>query len=68
MDKTTEAINKALKKFPKAKKIAVENFVGTAGDERMANQSNLDMDAGLYQWNTATRGAIYQALRELGKI
>jgi hypothetical protein len=65
MDKIIEAV---LKKYPKAKRIAVMNFVCTAPDDPMANSYNLNMDAGLYKWNGDTRNAIREALRQLNKI
>lgn len=46
-------------KFPKAKKIAVENFVFSSkeyGD--FANSMNLSQDARAYNWNADTVGAI----------
>jgi len=68
MDAIDMAITRALKHNKGAKKIAVENFVGTAPDDKQANYLNLEMDAGLYGWNSATRSAIYKALKELNKI
>ena len=67
-DKTTIAIENAIKKAPKAKKTAVENFVWSAPDDRMDNSMNLSMDARAYKWNADTVKAIRSALLELGKI
>lgn len=53
----SETINKALKKFPAAKRVAVENvsvwFRGSFEDEM-----NLQMDIASYSWNVATVKAI----------
>ena len=67
-DPVTNAIEKALKKCPKAKRIPVQNFVWTAPDDKMANGMNLTEDAKSYKWNADTVKAIRLALRELGKI
>jgi hypothetical protein len=67
-DPVDTAVNKALAKCPKAKKIAVENFVWSAPDDKMANGMNLVEDAKSYKWNSDTVKAIRLALRELGKI
>ena len=61
-----DIINKYTDKYPKAKKIAVRNFVGTAPNDKEANQYNLNMDAMLYRWNSDTILAIKEALVELG--
>jgi len=63
-----ELIEKFLKKYPKAKKIAVENFVWTAPDDKTANIINLQADAKAYIWNVDTQKAIYFCLKELNKI
>jgi len=65
-----ETIELALKKFPKAKRIAVENFVSTASTALIDwtdNVENLKMDARLYNWNNDTVYAIKWAMAELGK-
>lgn len=54
-------VTEALKKFPKARKIAVENV--TMGKEGKGMDSygkvmNLAMDARLYNWNSDTVNAI----------
>ena len=48
----------ALRKFPKAKKIAVENFSFTADKMDMATNMNLEMDAASYKWHPHTVSAI----------
>ncbi len=58
-------IAEALRKFPKAKKIAVENF--TIGKEGMGMDvgtvMNLEMDTRLYKWNPDTVRAIWFVIR-----
>lgn len=53
-----ELIEQALKKFPKAKRIAVENF--TMGCDKMdfATEFNLQADTQAYKWNAQTVAAI----------
>ncbi len=65
---TQTAIQDALKKYPKAKKIAVENFVWSASNDNRANAMNLSQDARLYSWNAATVSAIKMALQQLKKM
>ena len=48
----------ALRKFPKAKKIAVENFSSTADKLDMATSMNLADDTRAYKWNVHTVNAI----------
>jgi hypothetical protein len=62
-------IEAALKKYPKAKAVAVRNFAGTAplSDQgpygaRGNNNANLSMDARSYRWNADTVAAIKMAL------
>jgi len=59
------AIALALAKYPKAKKIAVENF--TMGREgkgmTMADSMNLEMDARLYNWHPHTIKAIKMVIK-----
>jgi len=57
-----DLIEKALVRFPKAKRIAVENF--TMGYESLSSeaQSNLELDARLYDWNKDTINAIIRIL------
>jgi hypothetical protein len=56
----TEAV---LKKYPDAKKIAVQNFCWTADPStKEINRANLHLDAGLYKWNEQTQRAIQEVL------
>jgi len=58
-----ELIAKALKKFPKAKKIAVENFTMGYNELSMEASMNLEMDAAAYKWNAHTTNAIRYVLQ-----
>ena len=51
-------VDKALNKFKKAKRIAVENFAGTCDKLDMAANMNLEMDAASYKWHPHTTAAI----------
>lgn len=53
-----EKIEQALKRFPKAKRIAVENFTWTSNGWDMATAMNLDSDAKAYNWHPHTVAAI----------
>ena len=56
-------IQKALERYPKAKRIAVENFLFTSVGYRYDDQiQNLYYDATLYNWNTQTINAIKSGL------
>ena len=60
-------IEQALTKYPKAKKIAVEN--ATMGQEmNMAFRMNVEMDRGLYNWNAQTMSAIYWVMKHKKEI
>ena len=48
----------ALRKFPKAKRIAVENFTFGTTKMDMATHMNLSADAASYKWNAHTVNAI----------
>ncbi len=63
----TQLIETALKKYPKAKRIAVENFVMSAPSQPSVNIWNLQYDKELYNWNIDTFRAIEDCLIELGK-
>jgi hypothetical protein len=65
---TTEHIQVAMKKFPKAKRIAVENFCWSAPDDKFANRVNLGEDTRMYSWNSHTVSAIEYVLGKEGKI
>lgn len=52
-----------------AKKIAVENFLGTLGDLTTHEAiANLNMDAKLYKWNAATVKAILDGILARQKV
>ena len=46
------------------KKIAVQNFLASVGSnpDKMSAMMNAEMDAGMYGWNSATQGAIYDGI------
>jgi hypothetical protein len=59
-------IEYVLKKYPKARRIAVENFIMSSVGNRYDYQlANLEIDAELYKWNEATRQAIGTGLHIL---
>ena len=46
------------------KKIAVENFLGTLGSmSEWEARANMNMDAGMYKWNAATRRALDSGIK-----
>ena len=51
-------IDQAIKKFPKAKRIAVSNFTMGYDSLSMEASMNLEMDARSYGWNAHTVAAI----------
>jgi hypothetical protein len=56
-------IQQTLEKHPKARRIAVENFLMSSLGYDYDNQiRNLYLDASLYRWNTQTVNAIRQGL------
>lgn len=56
-------IEDALKKYPKARRIAVENFaLGREGRGTEADRLNLERDAALYSWKSDTVNAIKEVL------
>jgi len=58
----SEAVEAALRKFPKARRIAVEN--ATMGQEdSMIFRMNLEQDRACYNWNAETMGAINYVMR-----
>jgi len=65
---TESHIENALKTFPKAKRMAVENFCFSAPDDKRANEVNLKADAASYPWNSDTVNAIRVVLRAEGKL
>jgi hypothetical protein len=60
-------IEKALKKFPKARRVAVENFTSGYDSFDMAAQMNLDADIRCYKWNAHTVNAILYVLNNKSK-
>jgi ABC-type lipoprotein release transport system permease subunit len=57
-------ISQALEKYPKAKRIAVENFLATSRYYDYTTQlMNLKLDAKLYGWNADTVKAIRLGLK-----
>lgn len=56
-----EAAEQAIAKYPKARRIPVENVAGW-GTDRMANAINLAQDIRLYGWKGQTLAAIRFAL------
>lgn len=63
-----ELIEEALKKFPKARKIAVENFCLSACKDKTTNQWNLSEDTRMYSWNAHTTAAIRTVLQASNKL
>ena len=62
----TEIVKLASRKG--VRRMAVENFLGTADGGSLSNDSaNLNMDAGMYGWNTATVTAIQIGLKKMYK-
>lgn len=58
-----EQIEALLKKYPKAKRIAVENFLMSLSGEPMADSMNMSADARSYGWNSQTIQAIREGMR-----
>ena len=61
MRELTHAEISELANRPNVRKIAVENFLMSSGDDRWA-EANLEQDAKLYHWNTETKKAIKDGL------
>jgi hypothetical protein len=62
MGLTIEKIQTILKKYPGAKKIAVENFLLTKQDNPWVDTINATNDALLYKWNNDTINAIREGI------
>jgi hypothetical protein len=63
-----EVISEILEKYPKARKIAVENFLASSvGYDYNSQISNLELDANLYKWNRTTIKAIAEGLHIMHK-
>lgn len=60
-------VEKALLKYPKAKKIAVENATMGITKLDIATSINLESDIRSYNWNAQTVSAIYWVINEQGK-
>jgi hypothetical protein len=61
-----KVIEYVLRRFPKARRIAVENFIMSSVGNRYDYQlANLEVDAELYRWNEATKQAIRTGLHIL---
>lgn len=54
----TTLIDQAIKKYPKAKRIAVENFTMGYDNLSMEASMNLSADTACYKWNSHTVNAI----------
>ena len=67
-DNMNNHIDEAMKQFPKAKRLAVENFCWTAPNAPTDNYWNLVSDAQSYKWNADTVEAIRYVLRQDNKI
>lgn len=67
-DKLDTLLAEALKKYPKAKKLAVENFCFSAPDDKQANSDNILLDQSMYNWKNDTVEAIRFVLRGVGKL
>jgi hypothetical protein len=64
---SADQVGEILKKYPKAKTIAVENFLMTKSGDNMADSMNLSMDARSYGWNRDTVNAIREGIRTKAK-
>lgn len=53
-----ELVEKALKKYKKARRIPVENFSMGYDKWSMEMEMNLEMDRGLYKWDASIVNAI----------
>ena len=49
------------------RKIAVENFLGTMGEDEECAVVNLAMDRGLYGWDSKTVGAIMDGISKASR-
>ena len=58
----TTLIDQAIKKYPKAKRIAVENFTMGYDGPSLEARMNLESDARCYSWNGHTINAILYVL------
>ena len=58
----------AFKRYPKARKLAVENFCMSAPEDHVGNAVNLINDSKSYKWNNDTVHAIRYVLIKMGKL
>ena len=65
---TGKLVDAALVKYPRAKRMAVENFCFSAPDDKVANKTNLAADASSYPWNSDTVNAIKSVLKAENKL
>lgn len=68
MTDTGTLVEAALRRYPKAKRMAVENFCFSAPSNKVENKANLAADARSYPWNNDTINAIKMVLRAEGKM
>ena len=61
-------IDTALGKYPKARRMAVENFCFSAPNDKIANDLNIIEDARMYEWNSDTTNAIRLVLKTQKKL
>jgi hypothetical protein len=64
----SDLIEAAMLKYPKARRIAVENF--SSGYRTMSYEAsaNLRLDTGLYKWTTTTVAAIKWVINQRAKL
>jgi hypothetical protein len=65
---TINLIDSAIRKFPHAEQLTVDNFCFSAPNDKAANKANVAMDARLYNWNSDTVSAIKYVLSWEGKL
>ena len=63
---TIPEIEALLIRYPKAKRSALENFLGTVGNNpsRVASLVNMHADALSYKWNTSTVSALMEGIQK----
>jgi len=64
---TIEEIKEIVRQFPRARRVAVENFLATMGTDRDTALRNLELDARLYHWNRDTVRAIARGIKKACK-
>jgi len=63
-----DLIETALRKYPKARRMAVENFCFSAPNDKIANDLNIIEDARLYEWHPDTAQSIRFVLKSQKKL